>query len=55
MRVSGLHGGVYRSPQGAATVFTGCLRAGAFVGIQMVTIGQDGFPELQLAAVLAAS
>ncbi|CDX21341.1 exported hypothetical protein [Mesorhizobium plurifarium] len=30
---------------GDATVFTGRLRAGAYVGIQMVTIGQDGFPE----------
>jgi hypothetical protein len=28
----------------AATVFTGRLRAGAYVGIQMVTIGPDGFP-----------
>lgn len=30
---------------GSATVFTGRLKAGAYVGIQMVTIGQDGFPE----------
>lgn len=29
---------------GAATVFTGRLKAGAYVGIQMVTLGADGFP-----------
>jgi hypothetical protein len=27
-----------------AAVFTGCLRAGAYIGVQMVTIGRDGFP-----------
>jgi hypothetical protein len=30
---------------GEATVFTGRLKAGAYVGIQMVTIGRNGFPE----------
>lgn len=29
---------------GKATVFTGRLKAGAYVGIQMVTVGPDGFP-----------
>jgi hypothetical protein len=29
---------------GKATVFTGHFKAGAYIGIQMVTIGQDGFP-----------
>lgn len=30
---------------GDATVFTGKFKAGAYLGVQMVTIGQDGFPE----------
>lgn len=30
---------------GDATVFTGRLKAGAYLGVQMITIGRDGFPE----------